>query len=85
MYNHKMKPLHSTRSFDSWKSNIEKQVDEGLTFARSEEKMRMPSRFAKHLDLIYKRKVEVVSDEQSEEFVDKASIGTNTMRRSSII
>lgn len=66
MFLHKMKPLQTTRSFDSWRSDIEKQIDGGLTFD-----VEMPRRFNKHLHLINKRKQKVADDAEFERAKDQ--------------
>lgn len=57
MFVHKMKPLQTTRSFDSWRSDIEKQIEGGLTFD-----VEMPRRFNKHLHLINERRQRAADD-----------------------
>ena len=61
MFIHKMRPLQRTQSFDSWRSEIEKQIDNGLTF-----ELDTPSRFDKHLQLINKRKAKAADDAELE-------------------
>jgi len=49
MYNTKMKPLHSTKSFHSWRSSIERNIDEGYTYSEVKPGQKMPKRFSRYL------------------------------------
>lgn len=42
-------------------------MEKGLTFSKSEEKVKMPSRFAKYLDLVSKKKEALDSLENKDE------------------
>jgi hypothetical protein len=54
MYEHKMRPLQTTKSVHSIRSNIEKQLEEGMSFADREEPVGkgMPKHYLKHMNLL---------------------------------
>ena len=49
MYTHKLKPLHTTASFHSWRSDIQRSIDEGVVFSEPRADRKVPRRFDKHL------------------------------------
>ena len=49
MYTHKLKPLHTTASFHSWRSDIQRSIDQGGVFVEPGVDPKAPRRFDKHL------------------------------------
>ena len=49
MYIHKMKPLQSSKSFQSWRGSIERQIEGGGAFTDGLADVRLPRHLKKHL------------------------------------
>jgi len=49
MYTHKLKPLHTTASYHSWRSDIQRSIDDGAVFLEPGLDRTAPRRFDKHL------------------------------------
>ena len=62
----KMKPLQTTRSFESWRHSIEKSVEKGLTYYEPRTAHSMPKRFEKHLIEVKKRRQQMDIDSELE-------------------
>jgi hypothetical protein len=79
MYIHKMRPLQSCRSFQSWRGSVERQMEAGHSFSESKPKFRMPRHYRKHLketerrrrseDLDYQNKIESKSEDDGGQFL----------------
>jgi len=74
MYEHKLRPLQTTRSMHSVRSNIEKLLDDGMSFADREEPIGkdMPKQYKKYIGLLVKKQ----QTDADEQFLEKVRVAS---------